>query len=335
MVAQRATSKQHKRHGTHQKRTHHFLRVYSPYLPLAMILITMLVFSVMWQPRTHKNVLAYATSMSSSGLLSSTNQQRTSNNRSSLKFNSKLTSAAQAKANDMVKEDYWSHNSPDGKTPWSFINSTGYKYKAAGENLAYGFATSADTVAGWMNSASHKANLLSRNYTEVGFGIANAKNFQDDGEQTVVVAMYGQPQVLGATANSNPVGSSTAPKASSQPVTTPKSTASKSSEKLTSKASPLSTGQLATTPTAAQEVSPAKVSKFAVLSKGAMPWMSAALGLTLVMSLVVLAVRHSLAAHRWLRKGERYVLHHALFDVTVISLIGLIIIVNSSAGIIL
>lgn len=145
-------------------------------------------------PSKTNDVLAYATNTTISGLLSSTNSRRSANSVANLGLNAKLNSAAQAKANDMVARDYWSHQTPDGQQPWVFIDNAGYQYLAAGENLAYGFSNSDATVTGWMNSPSHKENLLSATYTEVGFGIANSANFVNNGQQTVVVAMYGKPQ---------------------------------------------------------------------------------------------------------------------------------------------
>src|SRR5690606_1752560 len=82
--------------------------------------------------------------------------------------------------------------------PWVFINNAGYNYLRAGENLAYGFATSGDTISGWMNSPTHRNNMLDTAFVEVGFGFANSENFNDSGPETVVVAMYAKPQVLSA-----------------------------------------------------------------------------------------------------------------------------------------
>jgi hypothetical protein len=95
----------------------------------------------------------------------------------------------------MIDNDYWAHIAPDGTTPWSFIDDAGYVYIKAGENLAYGFATSSGTVDGWMNSPGHRANILDEEFEEVGFGILDGPNFQDD-ENTVVVAIYATPYSL-------------------------------------------------------------------------------------------------------------------------------------------
>ncbi len=329
MVASRATS-EHKRHGRHQKHTRHFLKVYWPYMPLAVILGIALVFSVLWQPRIHRGVLAYATSMSVSGLLTATNKDRSNYNVAALKINSKLDKAAQAKANDMAKRNYWSHNTPDGDPPWVFITNAGYQYKSAGENLAYGFITSEDTVAGWMNSPEHKANMLNKNFSEVGFGYANSSNYQKSGPETIVVAMYGQP-VLGA---STAVPSSSSPTANTQTKaatqTKVPATATKKSAANKTEPSPVQT----VSPSTAPVVEPAtkSISRLAALTNGTLPWLVSFASITTVLGIAALATRHSLALHRWIRRGERYVLHHAIFDVTVISLMGLSVIVTQTAG---
>jgi uncharacterized protein YkwD len=133
--------------------------------------------------------LGQAVDMTSETLLNETNEQRSAHKLNSLRLNPQLTNAATEKALDMVQQNYWSHNAPDGKTPWYFIEAAGYEYVNAGENLAYGFRTSDGVVSGWMNSEKHRENLLG-NYQEVGFGYANSDSFQG-GSYTVVVAMYG------------------------------------------------------------------------------------------------------------------------------------------------
>ena len=152
------------------------------------------------------SVLAYATSLSIGDLQSATNAQRAANGVGALALNGQLNAAAQSKANDMATRNYWSHNTPEGQEPWIFFSAAGYSYTTAGENLAYGFSTSADTVTGWMNSPPHKANLLNTGFRDVGFGFANSDNYQGNGQQTIVVAMYGatgagQPVAPSSTAN--------------------------------------------------------------------------------------------------------------------------------------
>src|SRR3989344_7862290 len=104
-------------------------------------------------------------------LLQFTNQKRTENNLSILTLNDQLSVAAENKAQDMFEKDYWAHNSPSGTTPWEFIKGAGYNYVFAGENLARGFKNSDDIVNAWMASSTHRTNLLSPKYREVGFAV--------------------------------------------------------------------------------------------------------------------------------------------------------------------
>lgn len=138
----------------------------------------------------HKfQVLGYATNINVTDLFNLSNQERINNGLTPLALNSQLTSAAQAKANDMMVKNYWAHVSPDGIAPWTFVLNSGYNYSAAGENLAKGFDFSSDAVEGWMNSPDHRANVLNSTYKDVGYAVINGTLL---GEQTtLVVAEYG------------------------------------------------------------------------------------------------------------------------------------------------
>lgn len=89
----------------------------------------------------------------------------------SLKENDVLDFAAETKAEDMTGKDYFAHNSPDGKTPWDFIRGAGYKYAAAGENLALDYTTAESAHAALMASPTHRANILNKLYTEIGVSV--------------------------------------------------------------------------------------------------------------------------------------------------------------------
>lgn len=157
-------------------------------------------------------------------LLAYSNSQRAAAGESYLNLNGALDAAAQAKANDMVAQNYWGHYSPSGASPWTFISNAGYGYSAAGENLAYGFASSADVITAWMNSAEHRANLLNGGFVDVGFGIANSPDYVGTGPETIVVAEYGTPLYTPP-----PAPAYTAPPAPSKPApvtSTPAVTAS-------------------------------------------------------------------------------------------------------------
>lgn len=134
-------------------------------------------------------VLGYATNISVNSLYALTNQERVNNGLPALALDSQLAAAAQAKANHMISNNYWAHVAPDGTTPWSFINGAGYSYSVAGENLAKNFNTSSGVIAGWMGSATHRANILNNAFADVGF--AAVDGVLQGSETTLVVAMYG------------------------------------------------------------------------------------------------------------------------------------------------
>jgi len=205
----RTTSHEKKRHGHHHKQTRHYGKTYWPYLPLLIIIA--LGLSVNGLLAHRQQVLGAQSDITAATLTSETNNIRTKNQEQTLVLNDKLTTAAQAKANDMVAKNYWSHNAPDGKTPWSFIQQNGYAYESAGENLAYGFGSSDAVLSGWMNSSEHRANILRASYQQVGFGIVKSENYQGHGPQTVVVAMYATPTSAAAAPMHAVLGEQTLP----------------------------------------------------------------------------------------------------------------------------
>jgi uncharacterized protein YkwD len=95
--------------------------------------------------------------------------------------NESLQNSASAKSNDMLTNNYWSHYSPSGVTPWSFMKNEGYNYIKAGENLARNFTNNKDMIKAWMDSPLHKANILNPNYQDIGTGTAGQYTVQHFG----------------------------------------------------------------------------------------------------------------------------------------------------------
>jgi len=123
-----------------------------------------------------------------------TNEKRADNHEAPLTENELLKEAALLKAQDMANRSYFAHVSPDGKTPWYWLEQVGYKYTSAGENLAVNFFESSDVADAWMNSPSHRANILKNNYKEIGIGVARGTY---EGRSTVFVAQFfGTPMVV-------------------------------------------------------------------------------------------------------------------------------------------
>ena len=117
---------------------------------------------------------------------------REKNGKKKVVINETLSKAAAQKAKFMFEKDFWAHTSPDGVEPWDFVIKEGYDYSYAGENLARNFYYSKEVVDAWMNSPSHKENLLSENYDEVGFAVVNG--VLNGYETTLVVQMFGRPR---------------------------------------------------------------------------------------------------------------------------------------------
>ena len=108
-----------------------------------------------------------------------------------MQINEKLNQAALAKAQHMFSEQYWAHSAPDGTQPWVFIKNAGYVYKYAGENLARDFDTTDEMVKAWMNSPTHKENIINPNFTEIGLAVVNGT--LNGFSTTLVVQMFGAP----------------------------------------------------------------------------------------------------------------------------------------------
>jgi hypothetical protein len=126
-----------------------------------------------------------------------TNQEREAQNLPALTVNPLLNEAAQMKANDMAANSYFAHTSPDGKTPWYWLQQAGYDYQYAGENLAINFSDSKDVTNAWMASPEHKANIVGGNYTEIGTAVASGMY---QGYQTIfVVQDFANPLPVGQT----------------------------------------------------------------------------------------------------------------------------------------
>lgn len=109
-----------------------------------------------------------------SELLNLTNAARADVGAPSLKFSFQLGQSAQAYAEDLATQDFFDHKGKDGSTYISRIAATGYRSTALGENLVAGYNTAAGAFSGWMNSDTHRDNLLHKNFTEVGFGMFDA-----------------------------------------------------------------------------------------------------------------------------------------------------------------
>lgn len=104
------------------------------------------------------------------------NKQRTNNGLPALKNDSEVQRIARIKAQDMVDNNYFSHNSPTYGSPFDTLKSFKVSYKTAGENIAANSSNSS-AVTAWMNSSGHKANILNSSFNYTGIGVVSSPRY--------------------------------------------------------------------------------------------------------------------------------------------------------------
>lgn len=138
-------------------------------------------------------ILGYSSEITVQKVIDQTNKKRQELGLTPLKYNSLLSQSATKKAQDMFTNNYWAHTSPTGTTPWDFIKSIGYKYSAAGENLARDFYDTDSLIKAWMNSPTHRDNIVNSKYQEIGIGVVNGT--LGGVKTTLVVQHFGTPLI--------------------------------------------------------------------------------------------------------------------------------------------
>lgn len=328
----------------HQHRYHlHGIRVILVGISLIALCVVRVDATSLTQ-NSQAEVLAYATNINRSDLLAGTNAARAQNGLAPLTLNSQLNTSAQNKGQHMIANNYWAHVAPDGTQPWYFFDQAGYSYTRAGENLAYGFDSSSATISAWMNSPSHRDNILG-DYKDIGFGIANGESYQGN-QNTVVVAHYGKQVAAPAPA---PVQSQAAPTA---PATPPASTPQASP---TPEAAPTPTADTpapdtttppseeapAATPTPAAATKPqtntkqvqtskaGSITLFQALRNGSTPMYGfVSLGL-LMASMGGFVVTHRALFNHALATSETYVMKHPMVDFAAIGMVTMLILTTT------
>jgi uncharacterized protein YkwD len=131
------------------------------------------------------------------------NSDRDTENLGTLTISPKLVVAAQAKADDMAAKGYFAHNSPEGLTSWHWFSEADYSFSYAGENLAVNFSDSEDVERAWMQSPTHRANIMNGRFTEIG--IATAVGEYKGKETVFVVQMFGTPRTAPVATAPTPI----------------------------------------------------------------------------------------------------------------------------------
>jgi hypothetical protein len=154
------------------------------------------------------DILGFASNISPSRVVELTNNERANAGLPPLVMDERLNDAARRKAADMFAKNYWAHVSPTGTKPWAFIMAAGYNYLHAGENLARDFSNPETAMAAWMASPTHKENIMSGRYQNIGIAVADGT--LNGVETTLIVQMFGvlqssTPQVNAASTVVKPV----------------------------------------------------------------------------------------------------------------------------------
>lgn len=126
-------------------------------------------------------------------MLSSVNAVRGRRSLPTLAPSTALDRIAQAYADDMLKRSHYGHVDPEGLTVRERAYAGGYDLRFIAENLASGQSTVDEVMNGWMNSPTHRENILSKIYTEAGFGLAIGQNKR--GFQVIWVQIFGRPRI--------------------------------------------------------------------------------------------------------------------------------------------
>lgn len=126
--------------------------------------------------------------------LEAVNEIRSNQGLHSLGWSNKLSVVATIKANDIINRGYFDHTNPDGEMIWSELSKNGYNYATAGENLAIDFGNIDEAYDAWVKSPSHLENIISKKFTDFGFGVATG-NFE--GKITnVYVQIFASPETI-------------------------------------------------------------------------------------------------------------------------------------------
>lgn len=116
------------------------------------------------------------------------NEERAKASEPPLIHDVRLDKSALEKCNDMFSKRYWAHTAPDGTEPWALIQKNSIAYTSAGENLAKDFSDGKALMRSWMDSPSHRENIVSNKFTHVGQAVCS----DYDGGQIVVQHFIGR-----------------------------------------------------------------------------------------------------------------------------------------------
>jgi uncharacterized protein YkwD len=142
---------------------------------------------------------ALASDITRASVVAAMNEYRADHHLAPLREDARLDAAASDRMRDMEDQGYWAHESPDGRSPFTWLAPHGYEFHYAGENLASGFETTELLVTGWMESPGHRANILSPNFEDCGIAIIDGMTMRRGTGKSIVV-MFGASRATSVAA---------------------------------------------------------------------------------------------------------------------------------------
>jgi len=113
-------------------------------------------------------------------MFSSHNSERGRAGLAALHIDSALVEVARQRAADMAAKGYFAHASPSGQTAFTLLAGAGYRYGSAGENIARNNYPDSQSVSvamtAFMNSSTHRYNIMDPGFTAVGVGAVMAQD---------------------------------------------------------------------------------------------------------------------------------------------------------------
>lgn len=106
-----------------------------------------------------------------------TNAQRQKNGLKPLKWDKSLALLAEIHCEDMIERGFFDHVNPDGETPFDRMREYDIEYWTAGENIAAGQYSPKAVVEAWMNSETHRENILSPNFKSTGISVLKGGDY--------------------------------------------------------------------------------------------------------------------------------------------------------------
>jgi len=133
---------------------------------------------------------AFASDITRASVVAAMNEYRAEHHLPPLREDVRLDAAAGDRMRDMEDQGYWAHESPDGRSPFTWLAPHGYDFHYAGENLATGFETTELLMDGWMESPGHRENILSPHFEDCGIAIIEGLTMRRGLGKSIVV-MFG------------------------------------------------------------------------------------------------------------------------------------------------